>query len=61
MAAAVSAVALTLASCHKTCTCIGYDGSERSYTADEVDDRGVNCTEMVYQAGLQYYSVCNWE
>ena len=48
-------------SCHKTCTCIRYDGAEESYSADEVDDRGVTCANMIYQAGVQYYSVCNWD
>ena len=50
-----------LASCHKTCTCIRYDGREDAYTADEVDDYGVTCANMVFQAGVQYYSVCDWD
>ena len=54
-------VTLILASCHKTCTCIRFDGVEESYSADEVDDRGVTCANMKYQAGVQYYSVCDWE
>ena len=52
---------LMLTGCHKTCTCIGYDGAERTYTADEVDEYGVTCPNMAYQAGVQYYSVCSWD
>ena len=54
------AVAL-FCSCHKTCTCIGYDSSVHTYTADEVDDRGVTCPDMVFFGGVQYYSVCSWD
>lgn len=48
-------------SCHKTCVCKGYDGSETYYSDDEVDDHGVTCANMIYQAGRQFYSVCDWE
>ena len=44
-------VTLMLASCHKTCTCTGYDGREVTYSASEVNDRGVTCANMVIQAG----------
>ena len=50
-----------LTACHKTCICTRYDGAEDKYSADEVDDRGVTCANMVFQAGVQYYSVCDWE
>ena len=56
-----AAALLLLASCHKTCTCIRYDGAEASYTSDEVEDHGVTCANMIYQSGVQYYSVCNWD
>ena len=52
---------LFLTSCHKTCTCIGYDGGSRTYTAEEVDERGVTCPDMVFFGGVQYYSVCSWD
>lgn len=52
---------LFLTSCHKTCTCIGYDGGSHSYTAEEVDERGVTCPDMVFFGGVQYYSVCSWD
>lgn len=51
----------TLTSCHKTCTCIRYDGAAETFTSDEVDDHGVSCANMIYQAGVQYYSVCDWD
>ena len=54
-------ILLSLSSCHKTCTCIRYDGAEHTYTASEVDNHGVTCANMIYQAGVQYYSVCNWD
>lgn len=50
-----------LSSCHKNCVCQGYDGSSYTYSADEVDARGVTCTNMVFQAGQQFYAVCDWE
>jgi predicted aminopeptidase len=61
LCASVALLSLPLTSCHKTCTCIAYNGSSHSYTADEVDDHGVTCSNMVYQAGIQYYSVCSWD
>ncbi|MBR1549617.1 MAG: hypothetical protein IJ634_03180 [Bacteroidales bacterium] len=51
----------TLSACHKTCTCIGYNGVADTYTAEEVDDRGVTCPDMVFFGGVQYYSVCSWD
>ena len=52
---------LSLTSCHKTCTCTRYDGAEDHYSADELDAREMTCAAMIYQAGVQYYSICNWE
>ena len=52
---------LLLASCHKNCVCQGYDGSSFTYTSDEVDAHGVTCPYMIYQAGQQFYAVCDWE
>lgn len=52
---------MLLGSCHKTCTCIRYDGVEKTYTADEIDALGTTCANMAYQAGVQYYSVCSWD
>lgn len=59
--ASMALLPLLLTSCHKTCTCLSYDGGSHTYTADEVDDRGVTCHNMIFQAGVQYYSVCNWD
>jgi hypothetical protein len=56
-----AAALLLLVSCHKNCVCLGYDNTSYTYTADEVDARGVTCTNMVYQAGQQFYAVCDWE
>ncbi len=52
---------MLLGSCRKTCTCIDYHGRERTYTADEVEEQGASCANMVFQAGVQYYSVCDWD
>ena len=52
---------LLLSSCHKNCVCQGYDGSSYTYTSDEVDARNVTCSNMVFQAGQQFYAVCEWE
>lgn len=54
--------ALFATGCHKTCRCLGYDGGEYDYTADQVDEiADGNCSTMIYQADTRYYSVCNWE
>ena len=58
---AMTLLALWLGSCHKTCTCLTYNGGAHTYTAEEVDERGVTCPNMIFQAGVQYYSVCNWD
>ena len=52
---------MLLGSCHKTCTCTRYDGAIVSYSADEVDDRGTTCANMVFQSGVRYYSICEWD
>ena len=57
----IAAALLLLVSCHKNCVCLGYDNTSYTYTADEVDARGGTCTNMVYQAGQQFYAVCDWE
>lgn len=49
-------------SCHKTCTCQGYDNSTHAYTAEEVDQLASgNCSNMIFQGGIRYYSVCSWD
>ena len=53
--------ALLLTACHKNCVCQGYDGGSYTYTADEVDARGVTCANMIFQAGQQFYAICEWE
>lgn len=59
---------LTLASCHKTCTCLAYNGTEHTYTADEVAEQRGSCTDMEYMythetsgAIVRYYTVCEWD
>lgn len=59
--ASMTLLPLLLTSCHKTCTCLTYNGGAHTYTAEEVDERGVTCPNMIFQAGVQYYSVCNWD
>ena len=58
---ALLALLALLSSCHKNCVCQGYDGSSYTYSADEVDARGVTSTNLVFQAGQQFYAVCDWE
>lgn len=56
--------AFCCAGCHKTCTCVRYDGTDRNYTAEEVDSYGVKCSTMRdavnRQLGTLYYSYCEW-
>lgn len=55
-------VSLGVAGCHKICTCSGYDGLEYEFTSDEVDSLASgSCNNMVYRAGIQYYSYCTWK
>ncbi len=52
----------SLGACHKTCTCVRYDGASHTFSADEVDAiAGGNCDDMIIQAGIRYYTVCNWD
>lgn len=51
-----------LAGCHRECVCYGYGSTEVHYTPDEVDARADgNCSNMIYQAGVRYHSLCEWE
>ena len=52
---------LTLASCHKTCSCYRYDGVIISYTSDEVSERGGSCSDLRYQSNTTLYSYCEWD
>lgn len=58
---ALALLGCSLASCHKTCTCTTYNNVQRTYTAEEVENAGVSCSEMKYIAGEQYYAVCSWD
>lgn len=53
-----------LTGCHKTCTCVRYDGTEHEYTSDEVDDYDASCSTMRdavnLELGTMYYSYCEW-
>ena len=59
---------LSLASCHKTCTCGEMNGREHDYTREEVEEaNGGNCEDMIYMfnqeasgALLRFYSYCSW-
>ena len=57
----LAAFTLILTACHKNCVCQGYDGGSYTYTAEEVDARGVTCANMIFQAGQQFYAICEWE
>ena len=52
---------MLMSSCHKNCVCQGYDGSSYTYSEEEVDARNVTCANMIFQAGQQFYAVCDWE
>ena len=59
---AIAAFSLTLAACHKTCTCSGYDALPHTFTADEVRTHaGGDCTDMRNFPVPNQYSVCNWD
>ncbi|MBR4505280.1 MAG: hypothetical protein IKP21_00710 [Bacteroidales bacterium] len=59
----------SLASCHKTCTCIEMNGREHVYTREEVEEaNGGSCDDMIYMfnqeasgAWLRFYSICSWD
>ena len=58
---AVAAVCLTLSACHKTCTCVGYDGMVHEFTPEEVSERaGGNCSYMSDFPVENRYSYCHW-
>lgn len=65
---AAVAAALLAAGCHKNCTCLGFNGTEHTYSADEVKAHGGTCSDMIYMytepsavADVRYYTVCNWD
>ena len=51
----------TLTACHRDCVCKGYNGGSHTYSEEEVDAQNVTCANMIYQAGQQFYAVCDWE
>ena len=54
-------VTLTLAGCHKVCTCVGYDYTEHEFTPEEVDAHGSgNCSYMRDFPTYDRYSYCHW-
>ena len=59
--AAALLLTLGLASCSKTCVCTGYDGAEHEFSEEDLDARGVSCSNMIIQANTRYYSYCRWE
>ena len=53
---------LLLGACHKTCTCLGYDGLEHEFTPEQVDAHmDGDCSKMRNFPFYDQYSVCNWE
>lgn len=65
---ALTLASLLLCSCHKSCTCIAFNGSEHTYSADEVSAFGGTCSDMKYMytaassgADVRFYTVCNWD
>ena len=55
-------VSLGVAGCHKTCLCHGYDYVDYEFTSEEVDSLASgSCDNMVYRAGIQFYSYCTWK
>lgn len=55
------AAMLAMQACTKQCVCVGYDGSETVYTEEEVDAQTGNCSNMIIQAQVRFYSLCEWE
>ncbi|MBO7100935.1 MAG: hypothetical protein J6V98_02815 [Bacteroidales bacterium] len=53
--------ALSLAACHKTCVCLGYDQLEHEFSEEQVDAIDGNCSNMRNHPVPNHYSVCNWE
>ncbi len=54
-------VSMFFGACHKKCVCFSFNGSERTYTRDEVDALGGSCTGLELQANTRLYSYCQWE
>lgn len=47
--------------CHKSCVCQMRDGSERTYTEDELDKFDVSCTRMADYPVADHKVRCTWE
>ena len=53
---------LLCSSCHKSCTCLGYNLQVHTFTSDEVDTHANgNCSKMRNFPLDDTYSVCNWD
>lgn len=61
IAIVIAAFALTLSSCHKTCSCTKYDGQIDKYSNEQVEAHGTSCSGMIYMYNTRYYSLCEWE
>ena len=57
--------AMVCAGCHKTCSCISYDGATHEYTSEEVESSGVKCSALADAVNNEfhsaYYSFCEWK
>ena len=59
---AAAAILTLCASCRKQCLCYGYDGTHTYYDKTEVEEQSSgNCSNMRYQSGTRYYSLCEWD
>ena len=55
---AVTAVLTLFSSCHRTCTCITYNGNYVEYTDEELEEMGLSCVELERFSGGGLYSIC---
>jgi len=54
------ALLLGFVGCTKRCRCAKYDGTATYYSKQEVNERGVGCSDMIYLDHIRYYSLCEW-
>lgn len=58
---AVVVVVLMTTACSRRCHCYGRDGSHRYFTEEELQAKGMKCSNMVTDGRGLLYSLCEYD
>lgn len=59
--AMVAIASVAMANCHKYCVCTRYTSQSDTFTLDELESMGYNCSSIEDIDGHDTYSVCRYE